>query len=337
MADSMTKQCDGRSVASEGSVEYDSMKQGKKQVEQPTCTLLEKVPLEIRRRIYSYLVPDLPISHNAEWVRPLRRDQSPVSTELFRVNRQIHEEYAEVFYGSAPFAVYMSNDLSGQPIMKMCCGLRGLYPIEGWNLQPLAAMYFRRIRSFRFYISFNLETHTQALFTGLATTATIASLMNLTPHQMMMRHQAERGRLCELFHQVIRGTHRLLRDVGVYIEIQRDDNRPHPGPQLIDQWRDHISRGHCLNLLSPLMDGELRAHREATIDCWSRSEAQARVGDLRDMRNLCGSCDAYPPVGPARGRNFLDSGMDAHRAQVLGREWMEKLREDYDNGIWQGV
>jgi hypothetical protein len=225
MADSMTNQRDCRSMASKGFAEYDSRKQGK---EQPTCTLLEKVPLEIRRHIYSYLSPDLPISHNAEWVAPLRRDLSPVSTELFRVNRQIHEEYADVFYGSAPFAVYMYNHASGLPIMKMCCGLRGLYPIQGWHLQPLAAMYFRRIRSFRFYIVFSLETHIQALFIDPVTPESIASLMNLAPQQMAMRHQAERERLCELFLQVIRSTHRPLRGVSVYVEIQRDKTRPFP-------------------------------------------------------------------------------------------------------------
>jgi hypothetical protein len=105
----------------------------------------------------------------------------------------------------------------------------------------------------------------------------------------------------------------------------------------MDQWRDHISRWHCLDLLRPLLEGELRAHREATIECWSRSELQACVGDVRAMRHLRGSCDPYSAVGPAHGRNFLDSAMDAHRAHVLGREWMEKLKEDAGNGIWQSV
>lgn len=61
---------------------------------------LHHLPLEIRRHIYSYLVPTL--SPSSYWAPPnpkeLRHDSSPCSASLLRVNRQIHAEVMEEWY-----------------------------------------------------------------------------------------------------------------------------------------------------------------------------------------------------------------------------------------------
>ena len=61
--------------------------------------LLQSVPLEIRRQIYSYILPYT--------IRKHRQNEPPVwqlgSTTILAANRQIHEEAAEVMYGGSWF------------------------------------------------------------------------------------------------------------------------------------------------------------------------------------------------------------------------------------------
>ena len=70
---------------------------------------LKEVPYEIRLMIYRYLVPNQQIpARNRLWGQ-LRVDGTAPCTTIFRVNKSIHEEFAEAFYGSPTFQIDVSN------------------------------------------------------------------------------------------------------------------------------------------------------------------------------------------------------------------------------------
>ncbi|KAH6721684.1 hypothetical protein BKA61DRAFT_162049 [Leptodontidium sp. MPI-SDFR-AT-0119] len=70
-----------------------------------TCYFM-KIPIELRQRIYGYLLPTKPI--------PARKSNSgPVPLvwlEILRANRQIHEEGIQLLYGTGPFVVEICKD-----------------------------------------------------------------------------------------------------------------------------------------------------------------------------------------------------------------------------------
>lgn len=76
-------------------------------IEQMPCHLL-KLPVEIRMNIFTYLLPDQPIS---AWLdTPLRSDRVKCTTSLLTVNKQISQEAHDVLYGAQPFTVSIQRN-----------------------------------------------------------------------------------------------------------------------------------------------------------------------------------------------------------------------------------
>lgn len=69
-----------------------------------------KIPIEIRLRIYEYLLPgrDIPAKH--DWASFGRGDGDKLFGSILRVNRQIHDEAVDVLYGSRLFHVEVDGD-----------------------------------------------------------------------------------------------------------------------------------------------------------------------------------------------------------------------------------
>jgi hypothetical protein len=68
---------------------------------------LLNLPLEIRRTVYQYLIPDAPISRLPWYYRTDRRDRipkrqnhQPQSLDFLRVNKQIYYEFMEIWHGN---------------------------------------------------------------------------------------------------------------------------------------------------------------------------------------------------------------------------------------------
>jgi hypothetical protein len=81
------------------------------------CYLL-RIPVELRCRIYEYLLPDTSIpaiAHQNGSLLYLRKGQSPVKTAFLRTNRQIHDEAVDMFYGKKTFCVAV-----GKSNVSMC-------------------------------------------------------------------------------------------------------------------------------------------------------------------------------------------------------------------------
>lgn len=68
------------------------------------------LPVEIRLMIYQYLMPDKPVPARRSGMRMFRDDLAPVSTAIFRVNKIIHEEVADLFYGQTTFDIDVTNE-----------------------------------------------------------------------------------------------------------------------------------------------------------------------------------------------------------------------------------
>jgi hypothetical protein len=119
---------------------------------QGKCYFLELLPVEIRRMIYRYLIPDQPVPARWFGTRILREDRAPVSTAIFRVSKTIHEDVADLFYDQTTFDIDVTNEqyrnAAAAPSISMCYakderGLIGDYQmqlmlLEQQNRTPLA-------------------------------------------------------------------------------------------------------------------------------------------------------------------------------------------------------
>lgn len=77
-----------------------------------TCHFFE-IPIEIRCRVYQYLLPDKAIPSRFVTFRCLTTDGRQVNTAILRVNHQVHEEAATLLYCTRVFAIEVSdNNLS---------------------------------------------------------------------------------------------------------------------------------------------------------------------------------------------------------------------------------
>ena len=74
-----------------------------------TCYLL-KIPIEMRLRIFGYLLPDGPVPAQYRGSRCLTSNGEPVCTALLRVNHQIHDETARLLYSVNPFTIELVGD-----------------------------------------------------------------------------------------------------------------------------------------------------------------------------------------------------------------------------------
>ena len=88
------------------------------------CYFLELLPIEIRRMIYQYLIPDQPVPARRFGTRYLREDRTPISTAIFRVSKAVHEDVADIFYGQTTFDVDVTNEqdrnAAATPRISMC-------------------------------------------------------------------------------------------------------------------------------------------------------------------------------------------------------------------------
>jgi hypothetical protein len=74
-----------------------------------TCHFFE-IPIEIRCRVYQYLLPDKAIPSRFVTFRCLTTDGGQVNTAILRVNHQVHEEAAHLLYCTRVFAIEVSNN-----------------------------------------------------------------------------------------------------------------------------------------------------------------------------------------------------------------------------------
>jgi hypothetical protein len=74
-----------------------------------TCYLL-KIPIEMRLRIYGYLLPDKPIPARYGNSRCLTSGGGLVYTALLRVNHQIHDEAVHLLYAPRSFTIELGTD-----------------------------------------------------------------------------------------------------------------------------------------------------------------------------------------------------------------------------------
>ncbi|KAE9972026.1 hypothetical protein BLS_003947 [Venturia inaequalis] len=86
---------------------YNLCDQHKDEVTHMRCHLL-RLPVEIRMNIFTYLLPDQPIS---AWLDdPLRSDGVKCTTSLLLVSKQISQEASDVLYGAHPFTVSIQRN-----------------------------------------------------------------------------------------------------------------------------------------------------------------------------------------------------------------------------------
>ncbi|KAK2737308.1 hypothetical protein FQN57_000392 [Myotisia sp. PD_48] len=69
---------------------------------------LTKLPAEIRRLIYSYLLPDQLVPSEIYPDTPLRRDKYRISISILLTCRQVYEEVVEMLYSTVPFEVHIT-------------------------------------------------------------------------------------------------------------------------------------------------------------------------------------------------------------------------------------
>lgn len=74
-----------------------------------TCYLL-KIPIEMRLRIYGYLLPDRPIPARYGNSRCLTSGGGLVYTALLRVNHQIHDEAVHLLYAASAFTIELGTN-----------------------------------------------------------------------------------------------------------------------------------------------------------------------------------------------------------------------------------
>lgn len=74
-----------------------------------TCHFF-KIPIEIRCRVYQYLLPDKAIPSRFVTSRYLTTDGRQLYTAILRVNHQIHEEAANLLYCTRVFTIEVSGN-----------------------------------------------------------------------------------------------------------------------------------------------------------------------------------------------------------------------------------
>ncbi|KFY00404.1 hypothetical protein V490_01366 [Pseudogymnoascus sp. VKM F-3557] len=134
-----------------------------------TCYFL-KIPVELRCRIYQFLLPDRAVPARFGSTVYLGSDWKPADTAIFCVNHQLHEEATALLYGTRTFTIEVSeNNLIMCNILdKIHCPQFLVTPtpfmltpaIAGkpagpiWN-PPITEKYFTMIHSFRIELLFH--------------------------------------------------------------------------------------------------------------------------------------------------------------------------------------
>ena len=162
----------GRKAEALGSVKMEDLQQPNLPSDTPTalpCSFLEKLPPELRIRIYEYL---LVFSHR---LVPYSREKGPkparaallfqrwgepetvyhaVDTTIFRLNKEIYEEAADVFYNRNKFCVQFD------------------YFCTCWNSNCILRLNEMRIKHFKIQ-GVNLDYHEEPTFWGRCKTCKI--------------------------------------------------------------------------------------------------------------------------------------------------------------------
>jgi hypothetical protein len=126
----------------------------------------EELPVEIRLIIYEYLIPNIQVPAVRPWIASLRKNGEMISTALFRVNRTIYEEFADMFYGQPTYAIEITKEWESKPTCKMCCQRPSAtttsdsfqYGLSPWN-PPISLLNFQRIRSIQLNITLGQRSY----------------------------------------------------------------------------------------------------------------------------------------------------------------------------------
>lgn len=114
------------------------------------CYFLE-LPVEIRLLIYQYLIPDQPVQARRSGPQSLRKDRTPVYTAIFRANKTIHEEVADLFYGHTTFNIDVTNEhennRAGMPKISMCYARDERLFLTDYQMQLLLLQQQQRART----------------------------------------------------------------------------------------------------------------------------------------------------------------------------------------------
>ncbi len=76
---------------------------------QGDCYFL-KMPIELRLRIYGYLLPHKPVQAKPPFLNAEKAGSISTCMSILRVNRQIHEEATGLLYGSGSFTIHLSTE-----------------------------------------------------------------------------------------------------------------------------------------------------------------------------------------------------------------------------------
>ena len=234
------------------------------------CYFME-LPVEIRIIIYQHFIPDLPVPARWSATRSLRQDRTHISTAIFRVNKTVHEEVADLFYGQTTFEIDVSNEWESNaattPSILMCYAKdekdsrltagTAASRITPWrptrptrqrisaagikhNLNPwlpsLSLQYFQKIRSFRINIVFD-------------TPKAPPSSNNSSQASEKILAEAERNLLCDYLYRVVdrlvTSTQPCLQNLDISVRIQGILNED-------DAQANFKAITHCQALMNPI-------------------------------------------------------------------------------------
>jgi hypothetical protein len=99
-----------------------------------TCHLL-KIPIEMRLRIYGFLLPDQHIPARYRNPRCLTSDGAQMCTALLRVNHQIHDEAVRLLYAVRTFTVELAADGLVMCMSPRKSAPRGNHALQDYQMQ----------------------------------------------------------------------------------------------------------------------------------------------------------------------------------------------------------
>lgn len=243
------------------------------------CYFLE-VPVEIRLIIYQYLIPDQPVQARCFGTRSLRQDRTPVSTAIFRVNKTIHEEVADLFYGQTTFDIDVTNiqdsNAAATPSISMCYAKDERFSLGDYQMQ-LMLLEQLRARTAASRTTPSRPTRQETLATGIEhvftpwqpslslryfhkiryfrinirfdTPKMSPSASNSSQTAETIVAEAERNLLCDYLHRLVErlvtNNQSSLRNLDISIRIQgiSDDDDARANSKAI---------AHCQALVNPI-------------------------------------------------------------------------------------
>ena len=250
------------------------------------CYFLE-LPVEIRLLIYQYLIPDQPVQARRSGPQSLRKDRTPVYTAIFRANKTIHEEVADLFYGQRTFNIDVTNEQesnrAAMPNISMCYAKDERLSLTDYQLQLLLLQQQQRARTALYRTAPSHPTRQKRFATGLKHLFTPwqpalslryfqrirylrINITFITPKKTLAASnssqaaetilaEAERNLLCDYLHRMVEGlvtkNQAPLRDLAISIRvhgISDDDELRASSKALV----------HCQALVKPIR--RLRSH-----------------------------------------------------------------------------